>query len=156
MNCLSSSKIQEYIDNELDPSGLSLVSNHINSCEECKKLHLELTDDIKFVKITLSVFNTEPNIIPPIEKYSHIKKISVFRMPIFLKASAAVLFIAISISIILTYYQKPEIINENEMMYYSLMNDSDPNEQWHDNQMLITISNDKNEIVFSFLMDNNY
>jgi len=155
MNCLSNNKIQEYIDNELDASELSLVSNHINSCEECKKLHFELLADISFVNDALSVFKTEPKNIPSIEKYSDIKKVSVFRMPIFLKVSAAVLFIAISISIILAYYQKPEIINENEMMYYSLMNDSDPNEQWHDNQMLITISNKKNEIVFSFLMDNN-
>lgn len=155
MNCLNSTDIQKYIDNEMGVAERALVSAHLNSCQECKKLHFDLLEDIRLIDEALEVFKTEPEHIPPIEEYTTAQKEAIFRMPMFLKVSAAILFIAISTSVFLTYFQQPEIINQNEMIYYSLMNDSDPNEQWHDNQMLITISNDKNEIVFSFLMDNN-
>ncbi len=155
MNCLNRGEMQEYLDNELNVAEHTLVSTHINSCQECKKLHLELLEDIRFVNEALEVFKTEPEHIPTIVKYNSTKKTSVLRMPMFLRITAAILLIAISTSIIVTYFQQPEIISENEMMVYSLLNDSDPNEQWHDNQMILTITNDKNEIVFSFLMDNN-
>ncbi len=155
MNCLSSSKIQEYIDDEMGVAERALVSVHFNSCQECKKLHFDLLEDIRLIDEALEVFKTEPEQIPPIEEYTDAQKETVFRIPMFLKVSVAVLFIAISISVILTYLQQPEKISENEMIYYSLMNDSDPNEQWHDNQMLLTVTNKDNEILFSFVMDNN-
>lgn len=155
MNCLSSTEIQKYIDNEMSDSENMLVSNHINSCAGCKKQYLELLEDIKLVKETLDILKTEPQDIPSIENYMYTQKTVRFGIPMLLKTAAAILLFAISISISLTYFQQPEKFTENEIMFNNFMNDSDPNEQWHDNQMLITISNDKNEIVFSFLMDNN-
>lgn len=154
MNCLNRNEIQEYIDNEIRDSESMLVSDHINSCAGCKKQYLELLEDIKFIKETLDVFEIEPKYIPSIENYMYTQKTKRYGIPIFLKTAAAILIIAISISISLTYFQQPEKFTENEMMFNNFMNSSDPNEQWRDNQMLITISNDKNEIVFSFLMDN--
>ena len=155
MNCLNRTEIQEYIDNEMSDAKRIDIFSHFDSCKECNKMHLELLDDIRLIDEAMEVFKIEPEHIPPIERYTSAKKTMVFRMPIFMKITAAILLIVISTSIIVTYFQQPEIISENEMMVYSFMNDSDPNEQWHDNQMLLTISNDKNEIVFSFLMDNN-
>ncbi|MFK5856183.1 MAG: zf-HC2 domain-containing protein [Bacteroidota bacterium] len=155
MNCLNRTEMQEYVDNEMSGAKRRGVSSHFDSCKECNKIHLELLDDIRLIKGAMEAFKIETEHIPPIERYTSAKKTMVFKMPLFMKITAAILLIVISTSVVVTYFQQPEIICENEMMVYSFMNDSDPNEQWHDNQMLLTISNDKNEIVFSFLMDNN-
>jgi len=153
MNCLNKAKIQEYIDNELGDAEHTLITSHLNSCQECKKLHLELLEDIRLIDAALGIFKIEPRHIPTTEIYTSHQKKAVFRIPVFIKATAAILLIVISISFILSQYHKSENIEAAKIVVNSFINDTDPNEQWHDNQILLTISNDKNEILFSFIMD---
>ncbi len=155
MNCLNRIKIQEYIDNEINVTMRDLISTHLDSCEKCNKLYLESLDDIRFINESLLVFKTEPEYHLSFEEYAVSQRKHFLKTPIFLRTIAAILLIFISTSIALLYFQQPKINSENEMMVYSLMDDFDPNKQWHDSQMLLTITNEKNEIVFSFIMDNN-
>lgn len=157
MNCLNNIELQKYIDNELDANTRAAMSNHLDFCKKCTESHMELLKGIQLINESLDVLFSEPGPIPPVDQYlrKSVPKTKTPSMKILLKIAAAVLVLAVSFSVIHYYSQQHTEIPKNECIVYELMSDYDPNEQWHNNQMLVTISNANNEIEFSFIMDNN-
>lgn len=155
MNCLTREETQKYIDNELSADMHNCISNHITSCEICKALHFEVLEDIKQLHKYLQVFQVDAEPIPPAENIINAQKTSVFTAPVFLKSIAAIILILVTLSISISYFDKPDRITESEWIVNNLLNDNDPNKQWNDNQILITITNSSDELVLSLALDNN-
>jgi predicted anti-sigma-YlaC factor YlaD len=154
MNCLSREEIQEYVDMEMDALKRISVIKHLNSCEECGKLHKEQLDDIRFISESLNILEISPDEIPSIEKYVKNRLKHRFVISDILKAVAAIFVITISVSLSIIYFGSSENKPNNDWMVNNVNEYSDPNKQWHDNQMIITLLDNNNELVLSFNMDN--
>ncbi len=154
MNCLTREETQKYIDNELSADMHNCISNHIKSCDICKGLHSEVLKDVKQLHKYLQVFQVDTESIPPVENIINAQKTSVFTTPVFIKSIAAIILILVTLSILIPYFDKPDRITESEWIVNNLLNDNDPNKQWNDNQILITITNSSDELVLSFALDN--
>lgn len=157
MNCLSEIDHQRYIDKEMDDNSLVAISKHLESCEKCMKVYLDILDEIRFVNESLSVLSVDPKDIPPVDQFvskTKTQKKSV-TISMFIKLAAAILILGLSFTVVWDYFQKPVIENYNDKIVYDIMEDYDPNEQWHDNQMIVTISNPDNIVELTLIMDNN-
>ncbi len=156
MNCLNNIELQKYIDNEFDEPTIKAISKHIQQCNKCENEYKLLLADISDLKESLSILKVEKIEIPPIENFyqNENRKTKIAFLPRLLKIAAIVLFIAVSFSMARYFINQPQEFSQNELTIHSLMIDTDPNQQWHNNEMIITICNANNELVTSMLMDN--
>lgn len=155
MNCLKRSEIQEYIDKTLSFTKEAYVLNHIDNCKVCREEYHEMIDDLELVHRSLGTLDIKPEQLPSIETYIDSKRTNSVRVPFVLKMAAALLFVLLTIVIGISDYHQPERIAEKEWMLNNFLIGTDPNKQWHENQMIITITNSENELVHSFVLDNN-
>lgn len=155
MNCLIRSEIQEYIDKTLSVAKDNYVSNHISNCNVCRKEYHEMIDDLELVHKSLGTLVVKPKQIPSIETYINSKRTNPVNVPFVLRMAAALFFILITLIIGISNYHQPKRITEEEWIVNNFLIGTDPNKQWHENQMIITITNSENELVHSFVLDNN-
>ena len=156
MNCLNSTEIQEYIDKEVDAEIYTAISRHLDSCDKCTRSYVELLSDIRMISESLDTLSLKPVNIPPIDQFIEKNSHKYRGLSILLKVAAVTLILIASYILIHNYSKQTDQVAPDEWMAYEyeLMRDYDPNVQWHNNQMFVTIRNTANEIEILLIIDN--
>ncbi len=156
MNCLNNIELQSYIDNELDIITTKNVQSHIESCNKCSEQYDELLEDIRNINESISEIEIPSFNIPPIDNLvkNQQSTTKTHRLSTLVKFAAAIVFLIVSFSVVNNYYKHSGKSIENELIIYELANDSDPNEQWHNSEFVVTLSSANDEIILSVIMDN--
>lgn len=153
MNCLKSSEIQEYIDGFHGEADHSKVMKHLENCSYCSTVYYEMLDDVKSIRTFLDTLAIEPQIIPSIDTFKPTRYKQI-KQSLVLKVAAAFLFILFTVFMLIPR-EEAKNVTENEWVVNNMLNASDPNQQIHEHQMLITITNSDDEIVHYLLLSNN-
>ncbi len=156
MNCLNRIELQSYFDNELDVTISRNIKSHIESCEICSNMYVELKDDIHNTVDSISEIEVPSFEIPTIDSLVKTQKSTdrTYRLTNFVKIAAAIVFIIVSLTVVNNYFKQSEKTIENELLNYELANESDPNTQWHNNEFVVTLSGTNGEVILSVVLDN--
>jgi len=159
MNCLDRIKIQKYMDNELYDLQSEQVRSHLSECEKCQVLYAAALTDKKWIESFLSQIqdNDEPISIPEFN-------LSIIRRPFTVRSRVSVILkIAAGIAIIIGIFwiintrisHKQPQLSEADLVVLELLGDTEPNKAWHDTQTVFIITNDKGEVIHSFISNEN-
>lgn len=159
MNCIDRDTIQEYIDHELDEIKAEQVRIHLSECETCRDLYVSAIDDKKKVISLLSQLQDQEEAIAIPEFNLHTQNriiLKRLRSSALLKIAAGIAVI-IGLSWLIYFYTRPAqpAVSEADLLALELLRDIEPNKAWHDNQMVFIITNDKGEVIQSFLSGEN-
>jgi len=153
MNCLNRYEIQRYIDIEVAPDEMAAFNEHLKICNTCRSLYVIAKDDIFTINQLFAKEEfAEKEIIIPKFKHQRFKAKRRIRIISF-SAAASVLLV---VGTFLTYNRhsiKSAQFNKSEMEVERYLYQSDPNRLWNEKQPIITITDDKGEIIYSSIND---
>jgi predicted anti-sigma-YlaC factor YlaD len=155
MNCLSKIEMQLYADKELESALKAHIELHLLNCTTCNKLYESTLKDIKMVHTIISArenkydFNSE---IPtfkltqrkesrPLHKNKHM----------FLKIVATLILIAICGTFVIKKNFKKTTLANIDNVSLELNNHQEPNKQWHENQIIMVITDENGEPVHTYI-----
>ena len=152
MKCLNRYEMQLYIDNELSLEKKNEIHIHVQNCKICLELFNEANKEKQTLFNVLSLCdeaNPETN-IPHFDIPKRKNKIFAIRA---LKIAASVALI-ISLYFIFQKKELPDNKTDNiPISFIEPIDNSDPNKKWHNNQMEIIITDEKGNIVESFISE---
>lgn len=147
MNCLNRYELQQYIDNEVSENEMNTFKEHLEHCEVCMGLYVSVKDDIGKIHKLLSIYDLSDNeIVIPKFRQARSRKQS------WVLSFSAAASLAILIGIYFTLNNKllkSRQINKSELEVEQLLYQSDPNKLWNDKQPIITVTDEKGEIIYS-------
>jgi hypothetical protein len=147
MNCLNRYELQQYIDKEVSDAELKAFEWHLKQCETCRTLYIAAKEEIALVDKVLSINDlSENDIVVPVFRKPGINKQS------WILSFSAAASLAILIGIYFTLNNKllkSRQINKSELEVEQLLYQSDPNKLWNDKQPIITVTDEKGEIIYS-------
>lgn len=147
MKCLSRVKVQEYVDNEADPSHSNEIATHLEKCEKCSSVYKQAFDDKAKISRLLNGlksdvgFGSIPEFRPPTLKR---RMNSYYRLGIVLAAALIIGFI-----FLFRFDREPatEKIPEAEIIMYEYLDGKDLNKLWHDKSQILMIQDEKGNVI---------
>lgn len=147
------------MDNELDALLLEQIKSHLSECKKCQELYIAASDDKKRIESFLSQMqdSEEPISIPEfslnIKRKPFTRK---SRVSLMLKIAAGIVIIIGLFWLINTRvsHEQPEL-SEVDLVVLELMGDTEPNKAWHDTQIVFVITDEKGNVIHSFISNEN-
>ena len=160
MKCLDRVTIQEYIDNEMDDLQSEQVRSHLSECEKCRELYTTALDDKRRIESLLSQIDDKEESIKIPEFNHEIKRRSLSKAigaSLFLKIAAGTAIILGLFWLIYSTYLSPEQpeLSEADLVALELLRDIGPNKAWHNTHTVFVITNEKGEVIQSYLSNSN-
>lgn len=158
MNCLDRVTIQEYIDGEMDLSRSSMIDQHIEVCARCRSLHEESLEAKAYILGILDLMDgiQEQPKVPRMHREGPEKRYSPTK-----KGVISAISVAAGMATVLGLLFSPNrnlppeqmTTGDAELLMLELIGDAEPNDSWHNSQMVIILTNDHGEVIQSYVSD---
>jgi hypothetical protein len=151
MKCLNRVEVQEYIDNEADPSLSNEIVAHLEECENCSLVYKQAIDDKSKISRLLNELDSDDD-LGSIPEFRHPilkrRKNSYFRLGLVLAAASIIGFIFLFRS-----DREPvtDKIPETEIIMYEFYEGKDLNKMWHDKSQIIILQDEKGNVIQSII-----
>ena len=153
MKCLNKVDLLMFIDNELQSDMNIEIEAHLKSCKDCEALYFQLLQDKKMIHDFINKTENQSDILVPSFRFiPENKKLVRKRLSIFIKVAASVLILAMLFNPILTNREVSDKAMESIAKATMEINRyQDPNKQWHENQIVVVITDDDGKVLHTWV-----